>query len=601
MDYKGLCKRIVWGSACLISFSTMGCHLIFPFPAADYPTYNPYYCTASIYRDLPEGEAFTERYNTYLWPDQDLNQDAAVNETDADILCSQKIDAYMDTLMAPGFTWKKRHISIFPASLRMDGTDCTDVAPASPVYGGPWGSALSWQDPDGSGPAEIPQSDAHVWIKMTDESGNQHEVTPLLDHALVTLSERTGRPDPLGNYIRTDRHIRISHMEFDLKPFWINGMKVTRFHIHNIGTALTDKYGNFAAFEPNTIKFFLYARGEKDGESGETETCILNDRGTQINYVIYPQYFLFNLDTQFDIGGLPVWVKLKLASNYGKPFNMHQPYVSLPVNWVQTSPADLGPYFSHDHDGDLWKFLWFENFEAGDEKFLGKGPVLSGIPFSVGDHEITVVAYDSQGAYHTDTAVLTIVPPDDCTDALVVADGRHEGTLAAAANDGSASCDFASDQPDFWYSYKVRAPGLLSVNTCGTNDLGGQDTGMDTILSLHTDCTDIAGSELPGACNDDWTFDPGFSCLGVDSGDLRDAAVTLPVTGGQDILIRVSKTGDTPADEFVLNVTLEAAACPGDFDKDQDVDGKDAAQLASDPSQLGLGYFAPDFGKRDCF
>lgn len=592
-------KMLLAGACMWMSLSLDSCHLIFPYSTRDYPKYNPYYCSATIYRELPGGEEFSEVYTTYLWPDQDYDHDGKPDDDDAYILASAKIDEYIEKFMAPGFAWKKRGITVFQAGTGMEGVDCADIAPLSPPYGGPWGSALSWQDPDGSGPGEIPVSDAYVWIKFQDNDGTVHIAEPLLEHALVTLAERTGRPDDQGGYIRTDRHIRVSHMEMDLKPFQLGEINVTDLHIHNIGSVLTDKYGNFAAFEPDTIKLYMSARGEQDGESGTTKTCMLNDRGTQINYVIYPQYFLFNLDTQFEIGGLPLWVKLKLTSNYGKPFNIHQPYVSLPSpeHWVMKSPVDLEPYFSYDHDNDLWGFLWFENFEAANERFLGKGEIIPDLFFSAGKHEITIVAYDNQGAYHSSTSVLTIAPPDNCTDALLINDGQHPGTLAAATHDGSASCDHSSGPPDFWFRYQVRAPGILSLSTCGTNDLGGEDAGMDTVLSLHANCADISGSELQHACNDDWIYDPLFTCLGMDSGAALDSSMSVPVEAGQDILIRVSKNTGSDASDFLLNVSLAVENRPGDFDKDSDVDGKDLSGLCTNPARLGLNYFAPDFGR----
>jgi hypothetical protein len=426
---------------------------------------------------------------------------------------------------------------------------------------------------------------------------------------------------------------------------------------------------------------------------------MLNDRGTGLGYVIYPNpYFLFLLETQMEVGGLPLWVKVKLASPYGRPFNMHQPYVTLlaPTNWVTTSPVDLAPYGLYDGDGDLTRILWFENFEEADEVFLGEGNLLAGVPFSIGEHKITVVAYDSQGAYYPYTSTLTIIPPplsviapnggecweagsqreirwvpgdvtgpvkimvsyagyapqlwliiagatpndgsyvwtvpknttrnavikicdaadsdpcrvsaapftisspNDCFNALAITDGQYKGTLACATNDGSASCGLSSDQADAWYSYTARAPGTLSVNTCGTNDFEGLDSGMDTVLSLHSDCSDIPGSEIPDGCNDDWINDPSYACLGQDGGDIMDSSVSVPVTTGERVLIRVSKHVGSAAGDFILNAALNAESCPGDFDVDQDVDGTDLSVLGGNPGWMNLGDFAPDYGRNEC-
>jgi len=561
------------------------------------------------------------------------------------------------------------------------------------------GSALSWEDPDGTGPDEIPPDRAYVSIRMRDADGTEHTAEPYIEHASVTLAECTGLRDSFGDYDPGARHVRISHMEIGLKEFDIADVRVTDLHVHNIGTIATSGTGTLATIEPQSAKLFMYARGEKDDGSGVTRQCILNDRGTGLGYVIYPNpYFLFLLETQVDVGGLPLWITARLTSPYGRPFNTHQPYVTLlsSANWKTTSPVDLTPYGLYDGDSDLARILWFENFETSTEVFLGEGNLLAGVPFSIGEHEITVVAYDNQGAYYPYSSTLTILPPplsiiapgegecweagsqkeikwttgdvagpvqisfsgagydpafwsvlvnstpndgsyiwtlplnatrnavlkicdtaapatcgvstapftisspDDCYNALAVTDGQYSGTLACSSNDGSASCGLSSGQNDVWYSYRARAPGTLSVNTCSTNDSDGPDTGMDTVLSLHADCGDIGDSELPHGCNDDWVNDPTFACLGFDEGEARDSSVSTFVTTDQQILIRVSKHLDSAAGDFNLNIALTAESCPGDFDVDQDVDGTDLVMLTVNPERLDISDFSPDFGKNQC-
>ena len=123
---------------------------------------------------------------------------------------------------------------------------------------------------------------------------------------------------------------------------------------------------------------------------------------------------------------------------------------------------------------------------------------------------------------------------------------------------------------------------------------------MDTVLSLHADCGDIGGSELPHGCNDDWVNDPTFACLGFDEGEARDSSVSTFVTTDQQILIRVSKHLDSAAGDFNLNIALTAESCPGDFDVDQDVDGTDLVMLTVNPERLDISDFSPDFGKNQC-
>jgi hypothetical protein len=58
---------------------------------------------------------------------------------------------------------------------------------------------------------------------------------------------------------------------------------------------------------------------------------------------------------------------------------------------------------------------------------------------------------------------------------------------------------------------------------------------MDTVLSLHSGCPGTAANQI--ACNDDAI---GGVCAGMDSGTLRDSAVTAGVTAGQHLLVRVA-------------------------------------------------------------
>jgi hypothetical protein len=145
---------------------------------------------------------------------------------------------------------------------------------------------------------------------------------------------------------------------------------------------------------------------------------------------------------------------------------------------------------------------------------------------------------------------------NDCANATdVSAGGTFNGTLASATNDGSASCGSSSTNPDAWYSYTTPAGcgGLLSVNTCGTNDMSGQDTGMDTVLSILSAC---GGTEL--ACNDDWGTggSPPTACQGIDTGVLRDSAVQVTLSGAQTVKIRVSKFGASISGPYLLHVSF---------------------------------------------
>jgi len=135
-----------------------------------------------------------------------------------------------------------------------------------------------------------------------------------------------------------------------------------------------------------------------------------------------------------------------------------------------------------------------------------------------------------------------------------------EGSLLGATNDGSADCGDSAASADTWYEYLAPAAGTLVVSTCGTNDLFGTDTGMDTVLSLHDP---VSGAQLSGACNDD--FDPASpqACGESDLGFGRDSLIEWPVEAGQRVLIRVSSFGGVPGLRFLLHLELSASGGAG--------------------------------------
>ena len=112
------------------------------------------------------------------------------------------------------------------------------------------------------------------------------------------------------------------------------------------------------------------------------------------------------------------------------------------------------------------------------------------------------------------------------------------------------------------------------------------DWSNHTLLSVHQDvCSVGSDNQLDGACNDDAISDDGAICSGLDSGLIRDSAVTLQVSQGDVYLIRVSKyTGAANAFRLSLRynfidsdndgVADENDLCPGfDDTADEDHDG----------------------------
>ncbi|MGB4257486.1 MAG: hypothetical protein WBL15_07295 [Phycisphaerae bacterium] len=180
----------------------------------------------------------------------------------------------------------------------------------------------------------------------------------------------------------------------------------------------------------------------------------------------------------------------------------------------------------------------------------------------------------------------TYVPPpsDACANAVPLAPGWALGSLVHATTDGSCSCGGVggpNTEPDVWGFYTAPADGAVRVRTCGTNDWGAIDAGMDTVLSVHSGCPGSINNELPGACNDDWPYGSApTACNGpwpfLDAGASRDSALTVPVTTGQTIWIRLSKFPASAAGVFYF---LLGFIVPPDFDQDEDVDADDLAAL----------------------
>ncbi len=161
----------------------------------------------------------------------------------------------------------------------------------------------------------------------------------------------------------------------------------------------------------------------------------------------------------------------------------------------------------------------------------------------------------------TGTITLTLSGPfppgnDACGQATPVQDGTETtGSLALATNDGSASCGTSATNPDVWYTFTAGpCGGALTVDTCGTNDRLGPDTGMDTVVSIHSACPGTNGNQL--VCNDD----AAPACPG-DAGLRRDSRAVANLAANQSVFIRVSHFGTALDDGFfLLDVAFDDAA-----------------------------------------
>lgn len=144
----------------------------------------------------------------------------------------------------------------------------------------------------------------------------------------------------------------------------------------------------------------------------------------------------------------------------------------------------------------------------------------------------------ASGAYRLNLNFVSSTPPanDNCAAATTILNGNTLiGNLLCASNDGSADCGSSESNPDIWYQFTAGgSPGTLRLTLCGSRNNAGADTGPDTVLSVHGGCPGGVGNEL--ACNDDG-FAAGCNSL--------DSQVTLALSPGQNVKIRVSHFGDS--------------------------------------------------------
>ncbi|MBI5864954.1 MAG: hypothetical protein HZB38_10705 [Planctomycetes bacterium] len=169
---------------------------------------------------------------------------------------------------------------------------------------------------------------------------------------------------------------------------------------------------------------------------------------------------------------------------------------------------------------------------------------------------------------------------DDCAQAQPIgAADSASGNLLCATIDGSD--DFGFPGRDVWYRFDHTLAGTLRVTTCGTHDLFGIDTGIDTVLSVHGGCPGNAQNQI--AVNDDAPFSV---CGAADQAFGFDSLVYAPLQAGQTAQIRVRPLGDNPR---TGDYRVQTFFLVGDLDGDCDVDLQDLAFLLSHFGQSGSG------------
>ena len=173
---------------------------------------------------------------------------------------------------------------------------------------------------------------------------------------------------------------------------------------------------------------------------------------------------------------------------------------------------------------------------------------------------------------------------DNCGSATNIADGIYHGDTSNATNDGTASCGNSSTSADVWFAYTADEPCFLFADTCCS--------GYDTVLSIHTFCSDPGGSEQ--ACNDDYDCD-GDGDVGNDG---FVSAVALPLEGGDTYLIRIAGF-EGATGPFTLDVSchppIEADNCSDAVEVSEGVYFGDTTAASNDGSaSCGESNSVPD-------
>ncbi len=144
---------------------------------------------------------------------------------------------------------------------------------------------------------------------------------------------------------------------------------------------------------------------------------------------------------------------------------------------------------------------------------------------------------------------------DKCTDAIPIsADTLVFSSLVGMDDDGCASVGESCQSASIWYSY-TKSDSDEWIHTCYTQ----RAFGVDTVLSIHSDCTGNPNSEV--IAEDDWKFgvDP-TACVATGHPNLLDSGVVLSLSHlaeGETALIRVSHHADSAEGPINLRVLPE--------------------------------------------
>lgn len=410
-----------------LALANGGCHLILPYESKPVST-TAYKCSAQFYRAVAPGTLFTEEWEAYIVGTQPgVTSDCEVR-IDQDMFHLKKYAAPND--------WQHTPVRAVPV-LSLGYNECDEnwdhrvVTP--PAFGAPVGAEIRWNYPS--------ELEATAFISVVGIDGVVRTARPKMANVAIDFAERIGMLYQ-GVYYVGKPHIRFADVSIELDtPFMLGAdVKVTKFYLKSVGAIIAAHAGGTSyEVEPDYSRFYVWSEGEVNGQKASSGFCVSNDRTYVFSEYQGAPYatFAFSNRLEANFGGMPMTLEIHLARAGGAfSFKTHQPHVAL-LNRSSDFPADLAPDVAVDLDGDLTRFLWFEDFEFPSERFLGEGMKLQDVAFDERpEHTITLVAYDSKGAYSTARMLLTRAPnyPPVATDGSWAA--TEDQTLVVAAKDG---------------------------------------------------------------------------------------------------------------------------------------------------------------------
>jgi hypothetical protein len=171
----------------------------------------------------------------------------------------------------------------------------------------------------------------------------------------------------------------------------------------------------------------------------------------------------------------------------------------------------------------------------GQPEAIVTAQVVGGSTYSIRVASDTGASGASQGTFSLAVSCSSPIANDECAGAIPLGDGQqlllsNKPPVAIFISPGApAFCTTVNS--DVWYRYTAPVTGYATFTTCGgTSSISGSSGTLDTVIQV---LTGTCGSLTAVGCNDNSYCDP-----------TQMSAVTLPITQGQDYLVRVASYDD---------------------------------------------------------